>query len=530
MEQQLVAAVAEELGLLDQQYHRLKQDVVERHYFSWGLSGYDDLVSYLDIVLVPRINAKLSNKKYLLVVENLYEVIELNGLIYRMGLPPAPGWTQSAWVMSTTSREVRDKIKSAGDEVVYGSFSDDEIMVLIPFALHQSAKHISKAVGQEDNEEHWNRVAIRCFHYALLFFPQHHEPPHADNNSSTITKDELIRQWAAQGFLTTSKPRTVQENIHSKSIRHHDDVYQVGNVILQAFLDFYNNTRDSVLRGDLFQSFYVQVAPCTVNIRRLEDEQDMLANKLQELAQKKSPYGDVYHRYMAEEVSVVSMATPPIRQTTRHVEMFAMDRYPHGLKYLLDVVKSITVTDDTYVSCLTDLSNLHELEDCKLRLCHEMKFVFEEAEYLGGALQNARVSQLKSLIHFYSPSLFYGCEFRSLKHLHLEYCPRLEGIMPRGSALPSLTTLDILFCYNLKTIFYQHPILERAINYQLPSLRWMRLQELPLLKRLHDNVDAVLSAPAWKELHVRGCWSLHCLPRLLRENPSRAVEVSGERA
>jgi hypothetical protein len=58
----------------------------------------------------------------------------------------------------------------------------------------------------------------------------------------------------------------------------------------------------------------------------------------------------------------------------------------------------------------------------------------------------------------------------------------------------------------------------------------MRLKELPLLQHLRDDVNAAISAPAWKELHVRGCWSLRRLPLLRQEHSSQAVEVSGERA
>uniref|UniRef100_A0A0E0P8M3 Disease resistance protein At4g27190-like leucine-rich repeats domain-containing protein n=1 Tax=Oryza rufipogon TaxID=4529 RepID=A0A0E0P8M3_ORYRU len=831
----------------------------------------------------PRINATLSSKRYLLVVENLYEPIKPSTFTNTFGLPPAHRWSGSEWVVSATSREVCSKSKSEDDEV-YESFSDDDdIMVLIISALHQSAKDISKAVGQEDDVEHWHRVALRCFHYALLLFPQRHEPPNADkNNGVNVTKEELIRHWAAQGFLTASNsPRAAQENmIHNMGITHHDDVYQVGNIILQTFQDYsllklpfspttetdeptetaahflayhclivehhtqdrifhewlrnkigwikldckqgmedrgwhvsrnwlskeepngltslilrgcsnksnwfteldhvlpklpsllvldlsytplesvphsvwclpniqflslrgcYNltnlssssssertasqedsntkinllyldlsysginsfqcvlfqnmpllqelvlvkcdnllelptsvttlssliklevsgtqikyfpknmfkdmqslqsikltdnrklmdeklehvelrdlgaleeldlsataikelpaeipnlpqlrqlllmgvsslsrfpwhklqrfpdmfcldccaqgngnnyddqvanikkniahvciedsrlfysfniNTRRLVEYGEFFQDFYVQIAPCKANIRRLEDEQDMLADKLTELANKKSPYGDVYHHYMAEEFSVTFIA-PPNGQTKRHVEISAMNRYPHGLYSLLKVATSISLTDDIYVSCLTDLSDLDKLEDCKLRSCHHMKHVFENAYYVGQSLRNVRVSQLQSLIHFYKPLVYNSARnFDSLKHLHLEYCPRLERIMPRESALPSLKTLDILFCYNLKTIFYRHPR-EQPINYQLPSLERMRLQELPLLQHLRDDVNAAISAPAWKELHVRGCWSLRRLPLLSREHSSQVVEVSGERA
>uniref|UniRef100_A0A0E0DDJ8 Disease resistance protein At4g27190-like leucine-rich repeats domain-containing protein n=1 Tax=Oryza meridionalis TaxID=40149 RepID=A0A0E0DDJ8_9ORYZ len=910
LEAQLVAAVAQELGLLDQEYHRLKQSMEETNYFSWGGWGDLEMREYLFWKMAPRINATLSSKSYLLVVENLYEPITPRAFTTELGLPPATGWSASEWV---TSREVCSKSKSKGDEV-YESLSGDDIMPRT--SPRQWGRRMTWSAG--------TALPSDVFHYALLLFPQWHEPPNADNNNGiNVTKEELIRHWAAQGFLTASKPpRAVQDNIHNVGIRHHDDVYQVGNIILQTFIEysllklpfapatkvheptadtathflayyglvinhltedgmfheeqclqnkgwiklnqsllrfgisvtsgcflsgdvltlksyaispimatlcqndkrhvnnllyldltglninifpcdffqdmtkleelllamcsnleelprsisalsslltleisgtkltslpdwmftgmqqlqslklienkllvlvprsiskasclnqlhilgcdeldevevfggarlkivilsgstqhlkwpkslmedashgcleelhiegwdsgiqeeiklvghptlksfllinaphirnlslqgcrklervelrdlgaleeldlsataikelpaeipnlpqlrqlllmgvsslsrfpwhklqrfpdmfcldcctaqgngnhyddqvahmkkkfvhvciedsrlFYNfnyNTKKLVHYGAYFQAFYVQIAPCKANIRRLEDEQDMLADKLTELANKKSPYGDVYHHYVAEEFSVTFIA-PPNGQTKRHVEMSAMNRYPHGLSILLEFATSISLTDDIYVSCLTDLSDLDKLEDCKLRLCHLMKHAFENANYVGQSLRNVRVSQLKSLIHFYKP-LEYNSDwnFNSLKHLHLEYCPRLESIMPRESALPSLTTLDILFCYNLMTIFHQPPR-EKSINYQLPRLQRMRLQELPLLKHLRDDdVNAAISAPAWKELHVRGCWSLRRLPLLSREHSSRAVEVSGERA
>uniref|UniRef100_A0A0D9ZK98 NB-ARC domain-containing protein n=1 Tax=Oryza glumipatula TaxID=40148 RepID=A0A0D9ZK98_9ORYZ len=699
----------------------------EAHYFSWGDQTGDegDMYEYLFRKMPPRINATLSSKRYLLVVEDLYEPIK-------------------------------------------------------------PAKDISKAVGQEDDVEHWHRVALRCFHYALLLFPQRHEPPNADkNNGVNVTKEELIRHWAAQGFLTASNsPRAAQENmIHNMGIRHHDDVYQVGNIILQTFQDYsllklpfspttetdepietaahflayhclivehhtqdrifhewlqnkigwikldcnkgmedrgwhvsrnwlskeepngltslilrgcsnksnwfteldhllpklpsllvlrlsyiplesvphsvwclpniqflslrgcYNltnlssssssertasqedsNTKINLLYLDLsysginsFQCVLFQNMPLLQELvlvkcdnllelptsitalsslikleingtqikyfpknmfkdmqslqsikltdnkklmdeirmamhptlksfllinaphirhlslqgcRKLEhvelrdlgalEELDLSATAIKELPaeipnlpqlrqlllmgvsslsrfpwHKLQRFPDMFCLDCCAQGNVISIA-PPIRQTKRDVEMSATNRYPYGLYSLLQVAKSISLTDDIYVSCLTNLSSFNKLEDCKLRSCHHMKHVLEYAYSMGQSLQNVRVSQLKSLIHFYKPLEYSDTSnFDSLKHLHLEYCPRLERIVPQRDGDGSLS---------------------------------MRLQELPLLQHLRDDVNAAISAPAWKELHVRGCWSLRRLPLLSREHSSQAVEVSGERA
>jgi len=102
----------------------------------------------------------------------------------------------------------------------------------------------------------------------------------------------------------------------------------------------------------------------------------------------------------------------------------------------------------------------------------------------------------------------------------------LEGIVPRDCELPSLETLDILCCYNLKAIFYDNGPQSSPAGYTLPCLRRIRLQELPLLEHLHVD-NPMLIAPAWEELHVCGCWSLRHLPRF-HQQPDKAVEVSGE--
>ncbi|XP_039821996.1 uncharacterized protein LOC120683978 [Panicum virgatum] len=241
-------------------------------------------------------------------------------------------------------------------------------------------------------------------------------------------------------------------------------------------------------------------------------------------------YADVNHRYLTDGVSMVSMDdVPPFRESERHVGISAVERYPHGLRYLLAVTDSISMSDDTHVSCLNDLSRLDDTHvSClKLQRCHRMVLVFNDAYYVGRSLKNAHVSHLKSLTHFYKEPLAHT-DFRGLKHLRLEHCPRLEGVMPRGSALPSLVTLDILFCYNLKAIFYYN--YPRSSSFELPCLRRIHLQELPLLEHLRVD-DTVLAAPAWEELHVRGCWSLRRLPRLIDRRPGKkAVMVSGERA
>jgi hypothetical protein len=97
-------------------------------------------------------------------------------------------------------------------------------------------------------------------------------------------------------------------------------------------------------------------------------------------------------------------------------------------------------------------------------------------------------------------------------------------MMGDRATLPSLKTLDILFCYKLQAIF---GVTYYSDTYLLPNLERIRLQELPLLKHFYDS-DKTIVAPMWKELHVRGCWNLRGLPRL-QDRPEK-VQVNGERS
>ncbi|KAF6987252.1 hypothetical protein CFC21_004911 [Triticum aestivum] len=314
------------------------------------------------------------------------------------------------------------------------------------------------------------------------------------------------------------------DNCSEGNGNHSNQVSQVCVTDARFFYSFHRNALNLVRHGKFFQSFYIRVAPCITNSMQLQlqDEEIMLANKLDELLQKQLTYVDVYSRYFAEKIAIAPQIRVPLHRTKRHVDITGGQQSHNGLAYLLHITKSISVTYDTSIKSFSNLSGFDELEECELQWCHKIDTVFHN---FMENLRNVHVSNLKSLVRFCSPYCFV--EFSSLEHLHLENCPRLEILMTYGaSALPCLKTLDIMFCYNLKKLFYSYEDQDRA--YELPSLQRIRLQELPLLKHFDDN-DAIITAPAWEELHVRGCWSLQRLPHLQGRQPE-IVKVNCERS
>ncbi|CAL5067514.1 unnamed protein product [Urochloa decumbens] len=312
---------------------------------------------------------------------------------------------------------------------------------------------------------------------------------------------------------------------------------QVARVCISDSRLFYslNSKICYILRNN---GFYVRVTSCKTTTRKVRDEEDMVeTNRLQEAL---TAYADVRHCYTTAGVSMVSMDDVPLfRETERHVEMSSADRYPHALKPLLDVTKSFSMSDDAHVSSPSDLTRCLRaggLKECMLRRCHRMVHVFNMRQYDQETLyvEKAYVSHLKSLTHFCRARLRDG-PFRPLPPF-----PGLRRPSRHRKAFVEQMQRRFLWLvaqpYSLSYAL-KHLVLENCPSshpspspgyLQLPCLRRIRLQELPLLEHLHVD-DPTLDAPKWEELHVRGCWSLCRLPRL-RQQPAKAVKASGERA
>ncbi|KAL6870884.1 hypothetical protein ACP4OV_014732 [Aristida adscensionis] len=282
-----------------------------------------------------------------------------------------------------------------------------------------------------------------------------------------------------------------------------------------------------VIEGQFLQYFSVQVKPCSVSGKEPLNKKVELYTNIQRL----STYHDVHYD---EATSIVPMMK--LQPSQRHVEISAKSQYPNGLRHLLSVTHSIFITDDHFVRCLTDLNySLMSLEVCQLHHCHQMTVVLR-MNWIGSealpSLQILLVSNLKNLLCFVeqtlNPPYGYPCTLKLLKHIHLEDCPRLEKLFPYTLSLPMLEDLIVLFCPNLKTVFYEQPNSQVAPS-PLPNIERIYLQELPQLQHIHEDAKFRFAMPKWQNLFVRGCQSFQRLPLLKEEYPKSKVKVSGER-
>lgn len=288
------------------------------------------------------------------------------------------------------------------------------------------------------------------------------------------------------------------------------------------------------------ESFKIQVKPCSVRGLEAKNKECEICTKIQ----RQVPYTDVHS---SEAASIDPMMK--LQPKKRHVEISANNQYPQGLRHLLSVTESLFIMDDYFVKCLTDLNYIMTcLEECQLIRCHQMEVVFKmhsegsgalayfNAEYIRipdvfSSLLILQVSNINILLSLVEPSdLAYSktVTMKLLKHIHVEHCPRLEKLFPCSLSLPALETLVIIFCSNLKTIFYEQPRYE-VVPSPLPNIKRVYLQELPQLLHIHSNTMFRFETPKWENLFVRGCRSFQHLPLLKKECLKSKVVVSGER-
>lgn len=112
--------------------------------------------------------------------------------------------------------------------------------------------------------------------------------------------------------------------------------------------------------------------------------------------------------------------------------------------------------------------------------------------------------------------------FAKLRSIHLHYCPRLTFVLPLSwrtrtpySHLPSLETLHIVYCSELRQIF---PVEAVALMEQpkgvlrFPKLKHIHLHDVP---KLHEICEiSRMVAPVLETIRVRGCWALKRIPAI----------------
>jgi hypothetical protein len=98
--------------------------------------------------------------------------------------------------------------------------------------------------------------------------------------------------------------------------------------------------------------------------------------------------------------------------------------------------------------------------------------------------------------------------------------------MGERPSFPSLETLHIIHCGNLRHVFVPGDEKYRHTSVEFPKLTTIDLHDLPALQQICEVAEML--APALETIKIRGCWSLRQLPALEGRKPGKrrpAVEI-----
>ncbi|KAG2565905.1 uncharacterized protein LOC120681084 [Panicum virgatum] len=520
--------VAEQLGLLEHKYDMV--DDAELRYYTYDMEKkQDDSVSPLELKsIAPQIMQNLLTKKYLLVVHNLDRPIRpivLDVTTEDLWLP-APRWNGSFWIVSTTSQDVYDRSNKPDEPRVIKSFSGDDILILTLHSLKQAAKYISVAVGHGE-EKYWHHVALQCFHYATMLLIPHSsniDPPECDAQAD-VSSDVLIRQWAAQGILPVMKP-SVQERMGEDTDRYHcqyygDDIYQLGNVILEAFreysllqLPFSPATKDdeATISAAHFLAYHSLVVEPLTSDELCEGNHSQL-----EHMKWISHVGDQGWHVSRDWLSQGSSGptTLIIRHCSQQSRLFMKLESDHFLAKL-PYLRVLDISYTPIESLPPSICSLQKLQLLSLRGCYNLRspFSFPNAEIILCHNNSSRIMfNLLYLDLSYSNIHTFQCGFfhsmPNLKELLLVRCSNLEELPPSIAVLSSLHSFSLVGTPHIKRLsLHGCSKLESVDIKEVDGLEELDLSATAI-KELPDNIS---NLPQLRRLLLRGVPSLRRFP------------------
>ncbi|KAF6998470.1 hypothetical protein CFC21_014588 [Triticum aestivum] len=183
----------------------------------------------------------------------------------------------------------------------------------------------------------------------------------------------------------------------------------------------------------------------------------------------------------------------------------------------------------TCIPCAQD-STWYYLRWGRVERCPNLCSVFatpqvRDGQTTFGSLSMFWVSQLVKACYIWNWSEVAqpgSRSFKDLAFLHLDCCPRLIHVLPLSEhmdTLPSLETLEIVYCGDLKEVFPLDPKRqEKQETIKFPNLRRIHLYQLSTLQSI---CGSRMSAPNLETVKIRGCWGLRRLPAISRRTTKR---------
>ncbi|KAL6839783.1 hypothetical protein ACP4OV_030471 [Aristida adscensionis] len=195
-------------------------------------------------------------------------------------------------------------------------------------------------------------------------------------------------------------------------------------------------------------------------------------------------------------------------------------------------VRSLHIHDHSTINVIPS-SPWKQLRWCHMERCPKLHTVFlcptnKMSRNFCESLE--KFSGIDLLMAYYIWEKGINNQFKStgnlvmLKHIYLNNCPRLIHVLPISFNLPSLETIHIECCSNLKYIFPmddQYPE-EIAASVEFKNLKHIKLQYLHSLEQICES--RLLSAPVLETITLRDCRVLRRLPSVLVRDPKPFVD------
>ncbi|KAF5194850.1 hypothetical protein FRX31_015563 [Thalictrum thalictroides] len=191
-------------------------------------------------------------------------------------------------------------------------------------------------------------------------------------------------------------------------------------------------------------------------------------------------------------------------------------RFPKYISNVLSHTQFLSLYDDRSIKRLSDLQveKMAELKECWIEKCYSMETVFDlkpsdlaKPEPILGCLEKLRISEvMKATNMCIIPGSLKRGSFGCLKHMHLEYCPRLLNVFTAGLCLENLEVVEIKFCARLQKVFSGKGY---NVEGSFSKLHTLCFIELPVLTSI---IEDVVYMPSLTKIKVKGCPKLGMLP------------------
>ncbi|KAF8731023.1 hypothetical protein HU200_016903 [Digitaria exilis] len=540
---------------------------IGHHYFmrfSFPLrheANFDHTLYEYESPLQQRINRALQGKKHLLVVENLYAPISIEYMVSLLGRR-WPSQFNNRWIISTTSRDHVHKSKmgkflSTNTALPFDDLGEGDWAALIKEALHDAAVSIHDTLQQQQqgrDQEFWLHVAHHCLYYGILYHPLQGAAAcqATTNNTSSVTSDELVRCWVAEGLLSSStRPTHKPAAITRTQSNYYRSAYEAGKVVIEALQKYSLLPVYSVCVSTPTSSTSWMSTNSASNshdeitgVSKLAEGVPQL--KRDELAHRHTRGTHKWVSFMNDDGRHVSWNwhMDIVRSTRSPLPIIKMSTlilrgYSNISDFPFDKVlnRHLRVLDLSYttINSLPQVfSQLLNLRLLSLRGCSQLETLSpppstseQQTPLPLALLENLQVldmngvplleitqqdSRNKRNLHYLDlsgsrfstlPSDFF-CEMPCLEELVLGNCSRLKELPP---SLVKLCNLLILHVEGT-----QITILPEDMFNAMKSLHTLKLVNNMLLMSLPMSIS---EAKGLKELHLCNCISLRSLPRSL---------------